>query len=388
MHPNLRRAHDALWKRFFNPETNLLYDIPFTHRSQYATREEMLADLPTWKGGGSGLEDCTLAGGWVLDGMLSAYRVSGEAEWAEKARRLFEGLCACGTIGPRKGLLARGFAPGRTEVWRSTSADMYASFFYGLWRYTESPVCTDADRARVAEMFADAARLIESFDDDIPTTDLKPNLYGDLSALEPGRACRILQVYRAAHALTGDAHWAACYRDRLEAHNRIRLQSYYGPDPHPPTMGTHGVWQSQAAFRQLYQLEEDPKIREAYRIALDGQAAALMPRLREEETPKGGREGVIHPGGWRERVYVGERAKDKPDYVRDGVPYKPIPGRRIQCLATVLLSEDDALKREAADIMWPVLSTWDMTQPGPCHQVRLVDLAYWRGVEQGLFPRT
>lgn len=387
MHPNIRRAHDALWERFFNAESNLLYDVPFTHPSQFATREEMLNDLPTWKGAGSGLEDCTLAGGWVLDGMVSAHRVSGEDEWAEKARRLFKGLCATGTMGPTKGLVARGFAPGRTEVWRSTSADMVASFFYGMWRYAQSALCTGAERARVAEMFTDAAALFESFDDDIPTYDLKPNLYGDIGALEAGRACRILQVYKAAHALGGDARWHDAYMARVEAHNRIRLQSYYGPEPRALNMATHGVWQSQAAFRQLYELEDDAEIKAAYLTAINAQATHLMDFVRAEDAQTGA-PGELYPGGWREHVYTGDRVKDKPDYVREAVPFKHIPGRRIQAFATVLLGEDDALKREAADLLWPMLSTIDMTQPGPCHSVRLVDLSYWRGVEQGLFPMT
>jgi hypothetical protein len=67
MHPNMGRGHEALWRKLFNPATNLLYDLEFTDPAQYPTPEAAAQSQPSCAGWGTGMEDCTLTAGFVLD---------------------------------------------------------------------------------------------------------------------------------------------------------------------------------------------------------------------------------------------------------------------------------------------------------------------------------
>ena len=81
MHSNMRRGHDALWRKFFNPETNLIYDCEFTEASQYPTPEEVARSHPSCAGWGTGMEDCTLTAGFVLDeAPLMRFALFGEGD--------------------------------------------------------------------------------------------------------------------------------------------------------------------------------------------------------------------------------------------------------------------------------------------------------------------
>ena len=216
MTDNLRRGHDALWARFFCDETDLIYDRRMRVPDDFPTEEEIAREIPSAAGWGTGMEDCCLTAGFVLPALLRAHRVEGAEAWALKARKLFRGLVRLGTISGVPGYVARGFAPGRTDVYPNSSADQYTSYVYALWRFAQWPEATDGEKEQATALVVDVAKRVEAFDGDIPRKDGRPSIYGDTSTIEPGRACRLLMFYRAAHVMGGDAHWHSRYMESVE----------------------------------------------------------------------------------------------------------------------------------------------------------------------------
>lgn len=412
MHPNLRRGHDALWNKFLCPENNLIYDTAFHDAGSLPTPEEVAASIPSCAGWGTGMEDCCLTAGYVLDGMVTAHRVTGNREWSDKARMVFQGLASLGSVSKTRGYIARGFAPGRRDIYPNSSADQYTSFVYGMWRYAKSPVASRDERETATRILVDVARLVESFGHDIPREDMRPSIYGDTSTIEPGRACRILEFYKAAYDLSGDPHWQDAYMNKVDEKRRVRLTCHYGPDVWPLDRNVHAIVQSQAAFHLLWEVEKDPEIREAYRKALRAEALSVIGRIAlwreivarplEKEIPPLWRRFrssfmAAHPAydpskqddvrQWHQ--YCHDHAQDIPipePVMAQAAPALPWLRHQTESLATVMLCDDMDLKRQAAGEGWPMLTTVDWPLVAQAGVWEGLDLSYWRGVEAGVFP--
>ena len=412
MNPNMRRGHDALWQRFYNPENHLIYDCEFTDESQFPTPEEVAASHPSCAGWGTGMEDCTLTAGFVLDAMLTAHRVTGEQEWAEKSRNLFCGLRALGTVSGVPGYVARGFAPGRSDVYPNSSADQYTSYVYGVWRYATSPVAAEEEKEEAARLLTEVARFVEGSGHNIPRMDGRPSIYGDSDTIEPGRACRVLQFYRAAYELSGDEHWCDLYLAKANEHDRARVRCHYGPEVWNLRRNIHAVAQSQIAFRLLYEAETDVELKSAYASALEAEALSVIGRLDRWREIMAQPMEKAFPPRWRP-LFAGF-LKEHPDYdpeyqqevqkwhhfrkyrpeefppseeeLAQAKPALPFLRHQTETLAIVMLCENEALKRQAAETAWPMLAEIDWSLVGDARDWECMDLGYWRGVESGVFP--
>lgn len=411
MHPNLHRAHLALWQKFFCPETNLIYDTAFHEPAHLPTTEEIYASIPNCAGWGTGMEDCALTAGFVLDAMVTAHRVTSEECWAGRARQIFRGLVKLGQVSRTRGFVARGFAPGSTAIYPNSSADQYTSFVYGLWRYARSPIARPAERQTATELIVDVALLVESFDHNIPREDMRPSIYGDTNTIEPGRACRILEFYKAAYDLSGDRHWQEVYMQKVEEKGRARLACHYGPEVWPLNRNVHAVVQSQVAFRLLYETENDAGIRAAYKAALRAEAQSVIGRIPLWREIVARPMGKALPPQWRRfwpsfiqkypeyNPAVLEDVRKFSQYCRDHAAELPPPAdvlaaaepalpwlrHQTESLATVMLCEEDDLRCEAAREAWPMLTEVDWTKVAQAGVWECLDLGYWRGVEAGVF---
>jgi hypothetical protein len=411
VHSNLRRAHDAFWQRFFDARTNLVYDIEFTDAAQFPTREEIAARIPSTGGWRTGMEDCCLDGGWMLDGLIEAHRVTGHQEWAAKARQLFEGLVMLGEVSSTPGFVARGVVPGRSDIYPNSSADQYTSFVWAMWAFFHSPLADECDKLRATKLVCEVAQLVHDFGGDIPTDAGEPSIYGDTSAFLPDRGCRLLMFYKAAHNLSGEAKWNRLYREKVEEQGRARLRRHFGPAAMGPMHSLHNVFQSQAAFRLLFECEDDMELKTAYRQTLKNQALAVIDQIdlwREklERAPL-----LIAPGRWRDlwpvfrarypdcdtstdvgrKVFHRVYAELKDDYEnyppgpRTGAPvaYQPSLRAEIEAIAILLMCEDKYLQREAAKRAAPMLREVDWNRVGDARDIVCLEGAYWRGVAAG-----
>jgi len=412
MDPNMRRGHEALWRKLVHLDNGLIYDCEFTDPSQYPTPEEVALSHPSCAGWGTGMEDCTLTAGFVLDAMLTAHRVTGETEWADKARDLFRGLVALGTVSGVPGYVARGFAPGRMDVYPNSSADQYTSFVYGVWRYATSPVATEDEKQTAASLLVDVAKCAEAFGHNIPRMDGKPSIYGDTNTVEPGRACRILEFYKAAHELSGDPHWQELYLLKANEDDRARPNCHYGPEVWELRRNIHAVAQSQIAFRLLYETETDPELKDAYRYALEAEALSVIGRLDNWREIAAKSLEKAFPPRWR--AMFAAFLEQHPDYdpalqqqvslwhqfrrdhahefppseeeLAQAKPAQPFLRHQTETLAIVMLCENDEIRRRAAEVAWPMLTRIDWSLVADARDWECLDLGYWRGVESGVFP--
>ena len=419
MHPNVRKAHEVIWRKFYNEEVQQVHDCEIVDPVQYPTRDEAANSIPR-ANAPAPINDPTLVGSWILTANLRGHRLTGEKEYADKARLLFEGLIRLSGLARTPGYIPRGSIPGHDIVYPNSSVDQYTGFFYAMWRYYNSPVATDEEKAIATKRIVDAARLIESFNHDVPCDDMLPSFYGDMSNINgPGRCCRLLQTYRTAFLLSGDEHWDAVYREKLEEQGRKRLQTYYRPEDYRDgrPVCSWGLWQSQAAFRMLLETSDDPDVKAACRHALDEEAELALAQTDGWEACIDEPETLVIPDLWR--AFWPEFVRLHPDhdrrratpplhhtvftrFMRDNEGRIPVPeemraratvaqgtpGRHLQLLACAMYAEDRDIVKAAAEVGLPMLTTTDLSRPGRSGFVRCLEIAYWVGVEAGLFPES
>lgn len=392
----LLHAHDALWSRFWRPESRLFYEREFADDAEFPTAGEIAECVPNTTGWGTGMEDCCLNGAWILDGLLCAHRVTGQAAYADRAREVFLGLARLGSLAPLRGFVARGTVPGRDDFYVNSSADQYTAFVCAMVRYATSPVATPGERGRAKALLLAVAQCVEAFGDDLPTSEGKPSIYGDTSAFHPGRACRLLLLYKAAHAVSGDAWWEKIYRERAWANGALRLTLRYGPEPVRRDQNLHAHFQSQAAWRALHDLEEDPELKKGYREALDSCAAAVLDRVGDWKAWRPDFSG--RDLSWREcwRRFLAENPGPHGRDLDGQMPFlrfqrELIPGlvhdlrelrRPVEAFAICMMAEDPALRAAAAGRVSPAA----FGKARISTAIACLDGAYWRGVRSGLFP--
>ena len=417
MHPNVRRAHDTIWTKFYHPETQQLYDNEITDPAVFPTREQVIACVPC-ANAPNPVNDPTLQASWILTANLRGFALTGREEYAHKARRLFQGMTRLAALARTPGYVPRGSVPGHDVVYPNSSVDQYTGFLYALWRYWRSPVATEAEKALAVRLALNAARLIESFHHDVPCDDGLPSFYGNMSAIEdPFRGSRLLMLYRTAFLMSADEHWDRLYREKVEEQGRKRLRAFLRPEDNPPPkpVCNWSLWQNQTAFRMLLETETDPDLRRAYAHALDEEAKVALPRLGGWEACLEEPERLVAPDRWRAfwpafvkayphhdrrrttpplhhhvfaqfcREKAGEIALPKEMLDRATIA-QGTPGYHLQMLAIAMYAEDPSLRREAAREGLRMLTVPDFSRPGSCGALKCIEVAYWRGVEDGLFP--
>lgn len=212
---------NALWyhirNNLFSPETNLIYDCrtspdPAQRFAFLPTPEEIAIDFPNPCGWSTGMEDCMLNAGSVLD-TLALERESGETDEVF-AGRILDGIFRCTTVHGRPGFVARGLSPydGRS-CYSNSSRDQFSLAVYGVWRYWR--VFRNAPAAN-REQARNILRSIAEFCE----TRVTPENDYDLGRLDGGRALvskmwesaahealRLPMIYAAAFDATGEPHW-------------------------------------------------------------------------------------------------------------------------------------------------------------------------------------
>ncbi|OPZ84678.1 MAG: hypothetical protein BWY76_01743 [bacterium ADurb.Bin429] len=417
MHSNVKQAWEVLWAKFYHPDTHQLYDYEIVDPAQFPTYEEVTLCIP-YANAPRPVNDPTLVGSWVLAACLQGYDATGEAAYADRARRLFIGLTRLARLARTPGYIPRGSVPGHDTVYPNSSVDQYTGFCYAMWRYWSSAVATSEEKAEAVTLVCNAATLISRYHHNIPCDDLLPSYLGDIgNSDDPFRGCRLLHLYKTAFIMSGDARWEDLYRAKMEEGRRRRLATLFGPDTYPWSgpCCSWAMWQNQAALRVLYETETDAELRRVYRASLDGAGWLVLPWFANWREAFAGKERRIIPDLWRaywphfERAYPDHdrRRTTFPlhpevfrDFIREHEGRIPIPEvmlaratvakgelrAALQYLAVALFAEDPDLHREAAREGLPMLTGGDMTQPECCGELRNLGNAYWRGVEVGVFP--
>ena len=404
MHPRVRRAHDIIRHRFRRRGSDLVYNYA-EGACPEPTPEEIAAGVPNPGGWGTSIEDCCLNMGWLLDGLLTAHRITGGEEWADKARSLFDGLCSLGEAPPLRGFVARGYLPGRTEVYPNTSADQVTAFVCGLRAFAASSLAVEEDRARAARLVVDVASLIDRFGQCMPTLDMQPSIWGSIARLAPDRGQRLLLIYRAAHVLSGDAHWGRSCRNALHEFGGARLFTSHGPTPVPLDVALYAPFQSQMAWCALHDMADDNELRLYHRTAMRLTAQAViahidrwrnwtdappspMPDWREEWQRYVDATGAPPPrtllevsGSWE---WMREQAPRRDTTEPNTTPESHLRAA-VDAVCICMLCPDEDVRALAAERAQPMLDQLDVENLYVVTPLAGLEGAYWRGVEAGLF---
>ena len=275
----LRSKMDVAWsfvtKRLYHTETKLIYDYVsgkdgdkgFSH---LPTPEEIKQNKPNVAGWQSGMEDCVLNGGSMLEAIIARYEMTKDENLRGLASDLFDGLYTCATVSKDKGFLARGVTPvdGKAHYINS-SRDQYTHWLYMGVLFYRSPLATEEQKQKIREVLAAFAEKAER--DVTPENDFAllredgtPGIFCELYGDRMGshESNRYPMFYMAAYMVTGNAHWLELYqacRDwALELAERLTEESM-NKNPY-----CYGFLQMQYSLRLLYDGEEDAAYKRRY----------------------------------------------------------------------------------------------------------------------------
>lgn len=230
---------NSIWRylreELFCPETNLFYDCrtsrdPVLRFEFLPTAEEIAADFPNPCGWSTGMEDCMLNAGSILD-TLALENEAGDGDPAF-AGRVLDGIFRCTTVHGRPGFVVRGLSPrDGKSCYSNSSRDQFSLAVYGTWRYLRAfPEASDSDRERARFILRSVAEFCEQR--------ITPENDFDLGRLDGGRALvsklwncaahealRLPMIYAAAFEATGEDRWLVLARRYAAQGTEISLRA-------------------------------------------------------------------------------------------------------------------------------------------------------------------
>lgn len=262
----MERTWNFVWDRLFDDRTGMFYNHlagDDAHATKYLPEPEMIRILVPNPGGyGTGMEDCMLNAGIMMDAVISRYEATGEEAMREYAARICKGLILDATVSHKKGFLPRGVSPADCRShYIDTSRDQYTNWFYGAYRLYYSALSDETQRADIrrcltamSEKFE--AEVIPENDYNFLREDGKIGVVGKMwGDIHPHEYLRMPMLYLLTWKTTGDEHWKEQYlryRDEAVRHTM---------DVVPLQGSTYVALQTQFAVRLVYDLDDDPATR-------------------------------------------------------------------------------------------------------------------------------
>ncbi len=245
-------------EKLFAPETSsVLNCIPGTGSTP--TPENCKSSYPNPAGYDTEIEDCTLAGGSLLDACISLYNITNNNDTAAFAQALAEGLLHSAEVS-RDGFIPRGICrqDGKSH-YIDSSRDQYTLFIFSLYRYYTSDICTEEHQKRIRNAAVKIALRAErnvtlenGYDmlrEDGGRT-LVTTMWGDDMGCH--EAMRLPMIYLFAYSCSGDAHFLELYKDlRDEAVKRSRFNREFWT--------FYALHQMQSSLRICCGLEDEPE---------------------------------------------------------------------------------------------------------------------------------
>ncbi len=257
---------DNIWKliveQLFYRPTRMIYDFAIGKEAEdvisfLPTLEEMARCWPNPSGWSTGMEDCMISGGVMLEAVIYRYQATGDESLRLLAQELFAGLSACAHASEMEGYLPRGISPidGKAH-YPNSSRDQYTHWIYAARLYAQSPLCSDGERADIARVLVGFARKAERDvrpennwtllrEDGVPA--MVTEMWGRLG---PHEYLRLPMIYLAAWEASRDPHWREMYLAYRDA--GISCSEKLTPDG----ISTYGYLQMQYSVRLLWELEE------------------------------------------------------------------------------------------------------------------------------------
>lgn len=270
------QAHTELWRRFIDGHGVMLDFTDLDGSVSLPTPEECREGKPNALGWWAPIENGAMFNGMYLDGLVSRWERTRSEEDAVKARRLAEGLLFLNTVSEVPGFVARGVSTDGRSHYPMGSNDQTAPWFFGLWRYWNSPLATAEEKERIVRQILSTGRAIEALGWKMPA---EPpfGTRGSFEGFHFEEVSRKLFVMKLLHAVSGDASWDAKYRAELariggdEKQSKLEIarggMKFFYARTHNWT-SCAGV----ACLRGLWELEDDPATKAAYAEGLSASA--------------------------------------------------------------------------------------------------------------------
>jgi len=151
----MKNAWNFVWNRLFDPQTCMFYNYTVGHEPDAAVRylpePELIQRLiPNPGGYGTGMEDCMLNAGLIMDAVIARYEATGDDAMREYAAKIYRGMELDATVSPQKGFLPRGVSPVDCQShYIDTSRDQYTNWFYAAYRLYFSALSTEAQKESI-----------------------------------------------------------------------------------------------------------------------------------------------------------------------------------------------------------------------------------------------
>lgn len=277
--PNITRAWDITWTRFYLPSVQTFGDYLSSYekgkeQAHLPTAEEVKRQYPNPCGYSSGMEDGAILGGAMLSVLCDRFEVTKDESLKQKAADVFTGLERCVMVHGVKGFVARNVCPeDATSVYINSSRDQVTHLVHGIWQYYCSPLPGDEVKARIRTVLADVAdRLIETVtpenDYDFLRADGKRCPLGicRMWNVQAHEAARLPMIYAAAWDVTKNER----YREHWRKYTAEAIAQSATPGAHKPA---YALLQMQCSLEVLHALEPD--------AALKGTIAERMKHVRD-----------------------------------------------------------------------------------------------------------
>lgn len=293
----MENAWDFIWNRLFDERTCMFYNHLVGDEADAATKylpepELIRLQIPNPGGYGTGMEDCMLNAGLMMDAVVARYEAAGDEGMREYAAKIWRGMELDASVSPQRGFLPRGVSPADCRShYIDTSRDQYTNWWYGAYRMYFSDLSDEKQRESIRRLMTCMAEKMEmevipengwSFLREDGGRGFVGQMWGDVG---PHEALRLPMLYLLTWKTTGDSHWHQMYlRYRDEALRRTL--------DHVPLSGpTYAGLQLQYSVRSVYDLDDDPSVRETclyFMRKMAGPYEAMAVRKAEElMTPEG-----------------------------------------------------------------------------------------------------
>ena len=310
----LRERMDTAWSvvmnRFYRKDMKLIFDYVTGNDGQWGfshlpTVEEINANVPNEAGWGTGMEDCTLNGGSMIEAIVARYAVTGEECLKDIASDIFDGFYKNATVSKDKGFLARSVSPyDNRSHYINSSRDQYTHWMYmGVMLYN-SNIATPEQKKKIREVLVSFAQKADR--DVIPENqyallreDGKPGtyceMYGKMGIHEYHRGP---MIYMAAYAVTGDEHWLDTYKKyrdwALEGAEKISYETINRETY------CYLFLQMQYSIRLLYDYEQDADYKARYYKLMQTISTIAYKHVKAAEEKMDSLEFKSVVRGWRE----------------------------------------------------------------------------------------
>jgi len=262
------KAHRELWRRFIDQYGIMIDFADMEGKVSLPTPEECREGKPNALGWWAPIENGAMFNGLYIEAAVNRWKRTQAAEDAEKARKLMEGLLLLNSISDVKGFVGRGVSTDGKSHYPMGSNDQTLPWFLGLWRYWESNLATEKEKARIQKHLVETAEEIVRLGWKMPA---EPpfGTRGSFEGFHFEEVSRKLFTMKMLHTVTGDAKWQTMYLAELEKRGGEKSLS-----KREICAGGMVFWYSKrhnwtscaavGALRGLWELENDAALKAVY----------------------------------------------------------------------------------------------------------------------------